>query len=59
MLKKIQEAEEQLTESSNKYKQFCFALGLDGEISTPLENPLAKNTEQVAEVITKSQGRKR
>jgi hypothetical protein len=25
---------------------------------TPLENPSANNTEQVAEVITKSQGRK-
>ncbi len=54
MLKEIQEGEEHLTKSSNKYKQFCFALGLDEEISTPLGNPLANNTEQVADVITKS-----
>jgi SOS response regulatory protein OraA/RecX len=59
MLKEIQEGEKQLTEDAGKRRQLYLTLGLDEEISTQLENPLPNDAEQVAEAITKSQGRKR
>ncbi len=59
MLKEIQEGEQQLTEGADKYKQLCLALGLDGEVSNQLENPLSTNVKPIAEVIPKSQGRKK